>query len=315
MNGKKLWLVAICIIVFIVVPLIASGLSLWLNGNHDASKNAAPTATPTATATSQPSVVKSEHEERDTDDSKNHELAFQKGETVAGYQIIFSNGAIYDYAQVIDSPYSGTVASGWVWPSDETKSDLMTDERWKIINPLVDKPEGYYHERVTTDGSKNNTLSFDKGDTVYGYKLTFSNGKTYYGAAVKNSPYSGTVSYGVIAPKYEELNQHIRYYNDGRCKLIDPRVDQSWVLRHRELSTYISPNETLPFNKGDTVLGKELSFSNGVLLENVAIVDSPYSGIVTQGTIWPKQSAIDSHIYFECSGSDDGRIVTKKDVQ
>lgn len=308
MNGKKLWLVAICIIVFIVVPLIASGLSLWLNGNHDASKNAAPTATPTATATSQPLVVKSEHKERSTFRlSDDQELVFQKGETVAGYQLIFSNGAIYYDAQVIDSPYSGTVASGWIWPSDETKSDYAKD-KWKIINPLVDKPEGYYHERVTTNGSTNNTLSFDKGDTVYGYALSFSNGKTYYGAAVKNSPYSGTVSYGVIAPKYKELTDCLVY--EGRCKLIDPMVDQSWILRHRELSTNISPNGTLPFNKGDTVLGKELLFSNGVLLENVAIVDSPYSGTVTQGTIWPKQSEIDNFVDY-----DEGRIVTKKDVQ
>lgn len=233
---------------------------------------------------------------------------FEKGDSAMGYRLEFSNGNIYEGARVINSAYSGTVYGGYIWPTTETMSNFD----YKIIDPSADKPDKIYHKQRIAD-IKNKTISLNKGETAYGYKLSFSNGKVFYGAGVIDSPYSGTVTYGIIWPGYRYDN--IIEPDSNIVRIINPKVDSPWPLRHRELNTSMSPNDKLPFNKGDTVIGRKLTFSNGIIYETSGIANSPYSGFVTDGIIWPPSDYFSEETECSTEFPSNYRLLTRKDLE
>jgi hypothetical protein len=145
-----------------------------------------------------------------------------------------------------------------------------------------------YHERISTNGAERETIAFEKGSTAYGYMINFSNGETFYWSAVENSPYPGTVTNGVIWPRYQE----IRYQMFGNLNLIDPRVDQPQPREDRDIETRHTQSGVLPFEIGDTVCG-DLTFSNGSYFKHALIINSPYSGTVSDGTLWPYEKLVE----------------------
>lgn len=221
------------------------------------------------------------------------ETPFQKGDDVEGRYVVFNNGedgslsAVYHKAIIKNSPYSGIVADGYIWPTKENSE--IDSKYYKQIDPNIDKPDEYYHTPVYST-EKNYTLTFKKGDTVYGYKLSFSNDKTYYWAQIKNSPYPGTVDNGAVWPRYTD-------YNSRSATSVNPDVDQPWLRKYCTVPVSQLPVPKMNFQVGDTVVG-DVIFSNGLRPnEMVAVINSPLSGTVSGGEsyIWPTIEYINNY--------------------
>ena len=110
-------------------------------------------------------------------------IKFEKGATVYGSVIIINGTSYYD-GYIINASAAGTVTTGVVWPwaSEIANATKLTELRPKII--------------VT-----NSTVTFNKGDNVYGQIIIITgNTTTYLNTYIINANASGTVTNGIINP-------------------------------------------------------------------------------------------------------------------
>jgi hypothetical protein len=151
----------------------------------------APKTTAKPTATPAPSAAPA-HTRVTTGTGKT--LAFKKGDTVCGFRITIGN-EYFENKAIVNSPVDGYVTDGVIWPNQD---ELKT---FKVVNPLTDKFDG--HVRQATGAG--NTLTFKKGDIVYGAKIEMDDSVVYQNVCIVNAPADGKVTDGVIWPWEDEV--------------------------------------------------------------------------------------------------------------
>lgn len=165
-------------------------------------------------------------------------LDFPKGVTVCGAAIEI-NGKTFIDCIIKDAPMNGVVISGVIWPweseikglkiisNDEilasvpdtttistttstttvattttpttTIETTTTPTTTTITTPTTTATTTVARIRIPTGVGQSKT--FQAGDTVVGWKITFTNGKSYEGGVVVyDSPFGGTIVDGVINP-------------------------------------------------------------------------------------------------------------------
>lgn len=168
-------------------------------------------------------------------------VAFKKGATVLGAWIEI-NGKGFSDCVIVDAPMDGTITSGVIWPWKSEMKGLKVisnDEILAAPSPTTTTPTTTVEttttptttietttttvptttvtttiptttattiSRVRTPTGVGLSNNFQVGDTVVGWKITFSNGKSYEGGVVVyDSPLEGTITDGVINPWSTEI--------------------------------------------------------------------------------------------------------------
>jgi hypothetical protein len=184
-------------------------------------------------------------------------LPFKEGDTVSGRLLTFSNQSEFENLGsnslvVINSPFSGTVSDGEVWPAAETIAKIV--ESGGLIDPRFDVPSNF----ISPSKEK--------------YSAWLLNIKML----LKNYSYQPAQSQSQTISTRAYIGNYNNYFIiTGRCM----RIVQG---------QYVSVPRRLPFDKGETVCGNIIS-EDGSYNPEAITIGSPYSGTVTDGMIWPKE--------------------------
>lgn len=149
---------------------------------------------------------------------------------------------------------------------------------------------------------KGKTLSFQKGDTVLGYKIVI-NGKTYIDKVIKNAPYKGKVTDGVINPWSSEIKgKKVVKNSDITAPTPTPKpTPKPTVTPKPTPKPTVTPtpvperketgvNGQKDFKVGESAAGKLIIISiNNVSYQyqDSYILNSPYAGTVYNGVVNP----------------------------
>lgn len=125
----------LCVVFFGIIITVLIVSSSWVASNP-------------LTPTKEKAAPKHEQLNTANNPDGSEKLSFRVGDTVQGERLEFSNGSIYYDSFVINSPYSGVVTKGFIWP--ENYSLKLIDP----TNPIIYKPDDWYQTRVTTEGNK-----------------------------------------------------------------------------------------------------------------------------------------------------------------
>jgi hypothetical protein len=148
----------------------------------------------------------------------NPTISFEAGATVYGYELSFENNKKCNWAYITNSPLSGTVTNGIIWPSYRDLYFARERTGIVLVNPLDDKIWPLRYRRIDTYLLPLEKVPFKQGDTVKG-DIVFDNKVSYDNALMVNSPISGKVSNGIINPSQSELKiiiDNISAFDNGK---------------------------------------------------------------------------------------------------